>query len=817
MSSDGHVAMAVVPSGPEPTLDSEPDEVIEIAGLTKLYDRSPPAGQWRSLVPWSKTPLRQPLVALDAVDLRARRGETLGLIGPNGAGKSTLLKILAGVVSPTAGKVRCHGSIGAMIELGIGFHPEMTGWENLRCSGILRGLRRAQLEEILPEIAAFAGVEDAMSSPLKKFSTGMQARLGFALATQFPVDVLAIDEVLSVGDPDFQQKCFSRISGMVDRGTTLLFVSHEMSLVSLMCSRVICLDEGRVVDDGDPAEVVARYLGEMTTLEPLQDPPARITAWVVPKSIGPRDDLHVEAEIEVARPLRRPRVSIEMSMPFLSPDIVHTVSNERIGAIRKPGIYRLRGTSEPPGWRNTTFRFSIIISDGSVVADRASADCRLPRDSHRISYLAMEPEWHTEVLGQEARVDQPAAPPVTTRGPMIIDARHITKRYRRGRSRASIRSLVPGRWGTSHAGSLRAIDNLGLAVDRGESLGIIGPNGAGKSTLLRVVAGLTRPDSGSITVTGSVIAMLDLASGMHPDMTGIENIRIRSRLLGMPRKQAERALDAMVAFAGIGDAVEVPIRQYSTGMRARLGFAVAILTSGDTFLIDEYLAVGDAEFRRRALRSIADKRAEGATVLFVSHELEMIEQTCARTIRLSAGRVVDDGATGDVLDRYGGSRPERAGGVHDATSGIRLMSMSVQERTLPLRDTLHLEGILVVDQPSPTASLVLSYRSEPEEARSVTLGERLVRTFYLRTLEPPGGLLNHPGRYRYRIALGPQLLSGQFDVVLAAVEERESLVLTERWETVTMGEINPNGWPGPATDLHWRVVPAEDAPLWGDQ
>ncbi len=810
MSSDRPAAeVTLPPQGRLSTAVAEP--VIELRGLTKVYDRDPPSGQWRSLLPWTRPVPRKPLAALDAVDLTVGRGETLGLIGPNGAGKSTLLKVVAGVVRPTAGTIATGGTVGAMIELGIGFHPEMTGWENLRCSGILHGLGRSELEAILPEIASFAGVEDAMDSPLKKFSSGMQARLGFALATQFPVDVLAIDEVLAVGDPDFQQKCFDRIMAMVARGTTLLFVSHEMSLVSMLCTRVVCLDEGRVVDDGDPTGVVARYLGEMAEFEPPPDPPAHITSWSVPAELSPGDGLNVTAEIEVARPLRRPVVGIEMTMPYVNPDLVHTVSNEAVPDLRAPGRYLVTGRSDVLGWRNTTIRFSIVLHDGSQLVARASSDTRLPSDSHRSSYVTMVPDWVVEPDDRapgETGTDRVAG----HQGQGIIEASQVTKTFRTGRAVAALRALIPGRWGLSRRGErLRALDHLDLSVARGESLGIVGPNGAGKSTFLRIVAGLTRPDSGAVTTRGSVVPLLDLGSGMHPEMTGIENIRVRSRLLGMDRRTADDALDAIVEFAGIGDAVHVPIRQYSTGMRARLGFAVAIKTKGDLYLVDELLAVGDAEFRRRATQSILDKRGEGSTVLFVSHELSLIDQTCERTIQLTKGRLTDDGPTNEVLDRYGGTVTQWAGGVSDATSGARLLTMEVSERTIPRRGTLHIEGTLVVEQPSPTAALELSFRAEQED-RSMTLTrqERLIRTFYLRTLEAPGGLLDRPGRYRYRITLGPQIVSGRFDVVLAVVDDRASVVLSERWQTLVVSDANVHGMPGPSVDMTWRADPLTD-------
>jgi ABC-type polysaccharide/polyol phosphate transport system ATPase subunit len=197
--------------------------------------------------------------ALKEVSLQVRRGETLGIIGRNGAGKSTLLQLLAGTLTPTDGWVDIRGRVAALLELGTGFNPEFTGRENVVMSGLLLGLHRAQIEARFDEIAAFADIGAFIDQPVRTYSSGMYVRLAFAVMTALDPDVLIIDEALSVGDLAFRNKCMARIKRLSDAGTTILFVSHDLSTIQVMCDRVLWLDQGRVREVGDPIQVCRDY------------------------------------------------------------------------------------------------------------------------------------------------------------------------------------------------------------------------------------------------------------------------------------------------------------------------------------------------------------------------------------------------------------------------------------------------------------------------------------------------------------------------------------------------------------------------------
>ena len=234
--------------------------VVVLDGVSKVYDRGGRGARWRDALPIAPGRMRRGHAALDDVSLRVEPGEALGIIGPNGAGKSTVLKLVAGVTRPTSGILRVEGTIGSMIELGVGFHPDLTGRENARTALVLHGASPSSALDALDEIEEFAGLGDTIGEPLKHYSMGMRARLAFAVATHFPADVLVVDEVLAVGDRDFQLRCLARIHDRLASGAALLFVSHEMTVVGHVCTRVVHLREGRVVDDGPAATVVERYL-----------------------------------------------------------------------------------------------------------------------------------------------------------------------------------------------------------------------------------------------------------------------------------------------------------------------------------------------------------------------------------------------------------------------------------------------------------------------------------------------------------------------------------------------------------------------------
>jgi len=194
--------------------------------------------------------------AVKNVSFEVHRGEMVGLIGANGSGKSTLLKIIAGVYRPTAGSVHVEGTIAPLIELGAGFHSELTGRENVLLNGLLMGFSKRDMESREKGIIEFADIGDFIDAPVKQYSSGMYMRLAFAVATEVDPDILVVDEILAVGDAAFQQKCFERLKRFRESGKTILFVTHSMQQIIEYCDRAILLDNGSIVADGEPTEVV---------------------------------------------------------------------------------------------------------------------------------------------------------------------------------------------------------------------------------------------------------------------------------------------------------------------------------------------------------------------------------------------------------------------------------------------------------------------------------------------------------------------------------------------------------------------------------
>jgi lipopolysaccharide transport system ATP-binding protein len=202
---------------------------------------------------------RDPFWALRDVSFSVARGEALGIIGPNGAGKSTLLKLLSEITVPTLGEIRLRGRLAALIEIGSGFHQELTGRENVFLSGAILGMRRREIERKIDEIIEFADIGDFIDAPVKWFSSGMYVRLGFSVAAHLESQILLIDEVLAVGDEEFQYKCLDRISQLRRSGRTIVFISHDLWTVERLCDRTILMRDGTVALDGPTADVLGAY------------------------------------------------------------------------------------------------------------------------------------------------------------------------------------------------------------------------------------------------------------------------------------------------------------------------------------------------------------------------------------------------------------------------------------------------------------------------------------------------------------------------------------------------------------------------------
>jgi lipopolysaccharide transport system ATP-binding protein len=244
---------------------------ISIEGLSKSYRigelqstygtlRDSLVAAGRRVTQRDHRPHYEEIWALRDVSFSVPEGEVLGIVGRNGAGKSTLLRILTRITTPTSGRAEIRGRVGSLLEVGTGFHPELTGRENVFLNGSVLGMKQREIQRKFPEIVDFSGVEQFIDTPVKRYSSGMSVRLAFAVAAHLEPEILLVDEVLAVGDAEFQRRCLGRMEDLSQSGRTVIFVSHQMQAVAQLCDRAVWLDKGEIVMDGRSAEVVASYL-----------------------------------------------------------------------------------------------------------------------------------------------------------------------------------------------------------------------------------------------------------------------------------------------------------------------------------------------------------------------------------------------------------------------------------------------------------------------------------------------------------------------------------------------------------------------------
>jgi lipopolysaccharide transport system ATP-binding protein len=265
--------------------------------------------------------------ALKDISFDVEPGEVIGLIGRNGAGKSTLLKILSRITEPTEGRARIRGRVGSLLEVGTGFHPELTGRENIYLNGAILGMRRHEITRKFDDIVAFAEMETFLDTPVKRYSSGMYVRLAFAVAAHLDLEIMVVDEVLAVGDVDFQKKCLQQMGNLAQGGRTVLFVSHNLGIVHRLCPRTILLRQGRIEKMGPTAEMIRSYLNESLTHDGLWERPeslpptkdvclrqARILSnhGSVTGIVNSEDPFSIEIESEVMRPVPNYEIGIQL-------------------------------------------------------------------------------------------------------------------------------------------------------------------------------------------------------------------------------------------------------------------------------------------------------------------------------------------------------------------------------------------------------------------------------------------------------------------------------------------------------------------------
>ena len=339
--------------------------------------------------------------ALREISFGVPRGGAVGIIGRNGAGKSTLLKLLAGITAPTRGRIVIHGTVAALIEVGSGFHPELTGRENVFLSGAILGMSRREIAAKLDSIVEFAGVGDFIDTPVKWYSSGMYVRLGFAVAAHLEADILLVDEVLAVGDAEFQVKCLQRIQELRDRGVTSIFISHDLTAVERLCGSAILLEAGKIVVTGPPAMVVAAYHRRLA----LWDPASGETTIDSPKSGVAVTNVSLSAAgeanavafttgapltIAVRYAAARPIANVEFEVRYYSSDGKTRIAAPRTGE-RRQGL-----DVRPPGGLVEFHCPALPLNRGSysigaVVRDMATAKVLAWWDGHTKLYVSSGP------------------------------------------------------------------------------------------------------------------------------------------------------------------------------------------------------------------------------------------------------------------------------------------------------------------------------------------------------------------------------------------------------------------------------------------
>ncbi len=340
--------------------------------------------------------------ALRDVTFEVQQGEVLGIIGRNGAGKSTLLKVLTRITSPTLGRVEIRGRVGSLLEVGTGFHPELTGRENIYLNGAILGMKRREIAERFDAIVDFSGVERFMDTPVKRYSSGMYVRLAFAVAAHLEPEILLVDEVLAVGDAEFQRRCLGRMEELGSSGRTVIFVSHQLPAVAQLCDRAIQINGGSVVADGRPAEVIANYLHQTHSSGsvrewPLESAPGNDLVRILAVRLVPHDDMP-PGVVDVRRP-----IAVEIVFKVLrdgKPVFPKLKVRDQEGAVAFNAIDTDERWLEPvpPGeYVSTAWIPGNLLNEGSVIAEAAICSNDFPKLEHHaavyeaISFEVLDP------------------------------------------------------------------------------------------------------------------------------------------------------------------------------------------------------------------------------------------------------------------------------------------------------------------------------------------------------------------------------------------------------------------------------------------
>ena len=367
------------------------------------------------------------LWALDDVSFEVKQGEVLGIVGRNGAGKSTLLKILCRITKPTRGRATIRGRVSALLEVGTGFHPELTGRENVYLNGTILGMTKAEIDSKFDEIVEFSGVERFLDTPVKRYSSGMNVRLAFSVAAHLEPEILIIDEVLAVGDADFQKKCLGKMKDVsTGEGRTVIFVSHNMNAVLHLCNRVLHIDKGKIVSSGNPDEVVRAYIGRgsASSSVSLRDHDGRVVdgSGILQKIeimdssgspanvFGPGEDVLIKLTVSSNETILRPRIGLGVTdlqnlrvfavATYLSPDSIVSIGNTSNVTLRFvmppvfPGQYNLDVAIMN---EDHSFLDAIYAAASITVKENAYLNTASPISNNReLGVIMVKSEWKVE-------------------------------------------------------------------------------------------------------------------------------------------------------------------------------------------------------------------------------------------------------------------------------------------------------------------------------------------------------------------------------------------------------------------------------------
>lgn len=334
-------------------------------------------------------PARREIWALRDVSFQVERGKVLGLIGPNGAGKSTLLSILARITEPTEGRAEIRGRVSSLLEVGTGFHPELSGRDNVFLNGAILGMRRSETARMFDQIVEFSGVAPFIDTPVKRYSTGMHMRLAFAVAAHLDPEVLLVDEVLSVGDQAFQAKCLERIEEITRSGKTVVFVSHDLSSVTRLCQRAVLVRQGRIEFDGPIDGAVERYIGErrllagggeLSGVEREGTGEVRVAELSVRGAdensvLTPTQPMLIRVRLETLRPVSATNVAVQLTISTIAGVPLTTLSTRVEPTVLRPGIELDSGTTIECGLdeiplRPGTYLLSVVVDRLEETLDR---------------------------------------------------------------------------------------------------------------------------------------------------------------------------------------------------------------------------------------------------------------------------------------------------------------------------------------------------------------------------------------------------------------------------------------------------------------